>query len=124
MAKILIVDDERDIVLLLRHLLTENGHEVREAPNGLAGLSLFQTQFFDLVITDVRMPTMDGMAFLREVKQLMPSTPVVVVTAYDSVATATAAMEQGAVIYLVKPFKVEELLDIVAHVLSSSRACF
>lgn len=122
MARILIVDDERDIVLILRHLLAEKGHEVREAPNGLAGLGLFQTQFFDLVITDVRMPTMDGMAFLREVKQLMPSTPVIVLTAYDSVEVAVEAMERGAFIYLIKPFEVNELLDAVSRVLGPGRA--
>lgn len=122
MAKILIVDDERDIVIVLRHLLTEKGYEVREASNGLAGLSLFQTHFFDLVITDVRMPTMDGMAFLREIKQLMPATPVIVLTAYDSVETAIEATERGASIYMIKPFKVEELLDVIARVLTVKKS--
>lgn len=121
MAKVLIVDDERDVVFLIRHLLTENGYEVSEAPNGLAALRLFQTQFFDLVITDVRMPCMDGMAFLREVKQLDPSTPVIMLTAYVSFEAAVEAMENGATLYLAKPFNVDELLNVIKRVVETGK---
>lgn len=121
MAKVLIVDDERDIVFLMRHLLNEKGYEVSEAPNGLAALRLFQTQFFDLIITDVRMPCMDGMAFLREVKKLDPSTPVIVLTAYASLEAAVEAMESGAALYLTKPFNTDELLGVIERVLESGK---
>ena len=121
MAKILIVDDERDIVLVLRTLLTSNGYEVREASNGLAGLKMFQSQFFDLVITDLRMPTMDGMSFLREVKQLDPVTPVIILTAYTSLETAAEARERGALIYMGKPFQIDELLSVVNRAVSKNK---
>ena len=65
---------------------------------------------------------MDGMAFLREIKQLMPATPVIVLTAYDSVETAIEATERGASIYMIKPFKVEELLDVIARVLTVKKS--
>jgi CheY-like chemotaxis protein len=121
MAKILIVDDEHDVVLVIRHLLRVGGHEVCAASNGVAALQLFQTQFFDLVITDLRMPAMDGMSFLHEVKKLDPVTPVIVLTAYASPETAAEAMAGGASIYLAKPFKSEELLDVVTRVLGASK---
>jgi len=121
MAKILIVDDERDVVLVIRRLLAGVGHEVCEASNGLAALRLFQSQFFDLVITDLRMPAMDGMSFLQEAKKLDPLTPVVILTAFATPETAAAAMEGGAAIYLSKPFKANDLLDVVARLLGEGR---
>lgn len=122
MARILIVDDERNIVLLLRQLFTECGYETCEAFNGLAGLKVFQSQFFDLVITDLRMPEMDGMSFLREVKLLEPEMPVIVLTAYDSPETAAEAKESGAYVYLTKPFQVEDLLSIVEAKLGARKS--
>ena len=121
MAKILVVDDEQSVLTLLRYLLKENGYEICEAANGLAALKLFETQFFDLIITDVRMPCMDGMSFLREVKSLEPTTPVIILTAYDSVEVAVQAVENGAAIYLTKPFKGDELLNIIKRVLATGK---
>ncbi len=105
---------------MLRQLLSANGYDVRDANNGLAGLKLFQDQFFDLVITDVRMPTMDGMSFLKEVKRLDPITPVIILTAYTSLETASEAMERGAFIYMGKPFRIEELLGAVNRAVGKS----
>lgn len=122
MAKILIVDDEPDVVQMIRLLLKENGYEVSEAPNGLAALRLFQTHFFDMIITDLRMPCMDGMAFLHEVKKLDPAIPVLMLTAYDSPATAVDAMKGGASIYLAKPFQINQLLSIVKRLLAPAKA--
>ena len=118
MARILIVDDERDVVLVIRRLLMQNGHQVSEASNGLAALNLFQSRFFDLIITDLRMPTMDGMSFLREIKKLDPVTPVVILTAFATPETAAEAMERGASIYLAKPFKSEEFLNVIKRLLA------
>jgi len=122
MAKILIADDDRNVLFLIRHLLNENGYETAEALNGLAALEMFQTQFFSLIITDVRMPEMDGMCFLSEVKKLEPTTPVIVLTAYDSTETACEAMKNGAFVYLTKPFKTDALLNAVRRALSLDKA--
>ena len=113
MPRILIVDDERSIVLLLRRILVEQGYETYEAPNGLAGLEWFQTQFIDLIITDLRMPHMDGMAFLREVKRQEPAIPVIVLTAYGSPESVAEAQEYGALTCLSKPFEMSELLRTI-----------
>ncbi len=121
MAKILIVDDEHDVVLMIRLLLKEHGYEVCDAPNGLAALRLFQAHFFDLIITDLRMPCMDGMSFLHEVKKLDPAIPVVILTAYDSPATAVEAMKGGASVYLAKPFEIDQLLNVVSRMLANSK---
>jgi len=122
MAKILLVDDEYEIALVIRHLLAESGYEICVAQNGLAALLLFESQFFDLIITDLRMPRMDGMSFLCEVRKLEPSTPVIILTAYDSPETAAQAVENGALIYLTKPFKSDKLLDIVNRLLRADRS--
>ncbi len=115
MAKILIADDDRNVSLLVKHILNENGFETAEATNGLAALELFERQFFGLIITDLRMPAMDGMSFLSEVKKLDPSIPVIVLTAYASAETAIESMKNGAFHFLAKPFKVDELLNTVKY---------
>ena len=120
MAKILIVDDERTILLTIQHLLNEQGFETCEASNGLAALQLFQTQFFDLVISDLRMPRMDGVSFLHEVKNLDPTVPIIVLTAYATSEILSAANERHAFTYLPNPFQSETLLRIVGELLSAA----
>lgn len=122
MAKILIVDDEHDVVQMIRLLLKGNGYEVSDAPNGLAALRVFQTYFFDMIITDLRMPCMDGMSFLHEVKKLDPAIPVIILTAYDSPATACEAMKGGASVYMAKPFDIDQLLNVVKRMLGSAKS--
>lgn len=122
MPKVLIVDDERSVVLLLRQILNERGYDTCEAPNGLAGLKWFQSQFIDLVITDLKMPNMDGMTFLREVRRQEPATPVIVLTAYGSPESAIEAKESGAFTYLSKPFEIEELLRAVESLVGPGKS--
>lgn len=122
MAKILIVDDERDVVYAIRQLLTAHRHELREATNGLTGLELFQTQFFDLIITDLEMTGMDGVSFLHEVRQLDPSIPVIVLTTCSSLRAAVETMGNGAWTYLYKPCESSEVLSAVERVLSMARS--
>lgn len=122
MPKVLIVDDERSVVLLLRQILNERGYDTCEAPNGLAGLKWFQSQFIDLVITDLKMPNMDGMTFLREVRRQEPATPVIVLTAYGSPESAIEAKESGAFTYLSKPFEMEELLRAVESLVGPGKS--
>jgi two-component system response regulator PilR (NtrC family) len=120
MARILIVDDEDDVVFVIRRLLKENGYDICEAPNGWVALRLFQAQFFDLIITDLRMPMLDGISFLHEVKKLDPATPVIILTAFATPESAAAAVEGGASLYLAKPFKAKELLDVVKRMLGGA----
>jgi DNA-binding NtrC family response regulator len=113
MCKILVVDDEARILLLLQSLLKANGYDASTAKDGIQALDLLKKETFDLVITDLRMAPMDGMTLFREIKALFPAMPVILLTAYASVETAIEAMKNGAFDYLTKPFKVDEMLSTV-----------
>ena len=110
MSRILIVDDEPRILLLMKGLLKTNGYEVETAKDGAAALELVKGGGVDIVVTDLRMQPMDGMALFREVHALSPDVPVILLTAYASVETAIDAMKSGIFDYLTKPFKVEDML--------------
>ena len=116
---ILVVDDEPNMRNALFEALTRQGHAVDLAENGLEALEKFRTHPFDLVITDVRMPRLDGMEVLREVKKSSADTPVVVVSGYGTVETAVEAMRQGAFDYILKPFSLELIEETVERALSS-----
>jgi len=126
MSKILIVDDEARILLLLQSLLKANGYETVTAKDGNTALELVKNDAFDLIITDLRMVPMDGMTLFREIKTIHPNIPVILLTAYASVETAIDAMKNGAFDYLTKPFKVDEMLATVKraeeHIKSSAAA--
>ncbi|MGC9193826.1 MAG: sigma-54-dependent transcriptional regulator [Syntrophobacteraceae bacterium] len=109
MNTVLIVDDERNYLLVLSELLSEEGYEVVTAEGGLRGLECIEESDFDVVITDMKMPGMDGMEFLERLKLRLPDTPVVMMTAFGSVEKAVEAMRKGAFDYILKPFKNEEL---------------
>lgn len=110
MLRILIVDDEPRILLLMKGLLKANGYEVETAKDGAAALEIVKAGGVDIVVTDLRMQPMDGMALFREVHAASPDVPVILLTAYASVETAIDAMKSGIFDYLTKPFKVEDML--------------
>ncbi len=101
---ILVADDERHLRNALFTALTRQGHAVELAENGQEALHKFQTQRFDLVITDLRMPQMDGLGLLKSLKKISPDTPVIMITAYGSVESAVEAMREGAQDFILKPF--------------------
>jgi len=114
--KILIVDDEQNMRVALFEALSRNGHEVAVAENGQMALEMISRQPPELVITDIKMPGMDGLELLRQVKALRPELPVVIMTGFATVDTAVEAMKQGAFDYLLKPFPVEVIEETVARV--------
>lgn len=114
---ILLVEDETILREALAQLLAEEGYEVAQAGDGEAARDLVLARPFDLIITDIRMPRMDGMALLQHVMQAAPQTPVVVVTAFGTVDSAVAAMRAGAVDYLLKPVQFEDVLVRVRRAL-------
>jgi DNA-binding NtrC family response regulator len=116
-ASILVVDDERASRESLVDVLTDEGYEVVAAANGEEALKAIESSEFDLVITDLRMPGIDGVALLREVRKLCPQTLVILVTAYASVETAVEALRQGAHDYMIKPLVYEDVLSKVARLL-------
>ncbi len=121
MAHILIVDDEKNYRIILTRLLTEAGYQVTTEENPFAALEVLARENVDLVISDLRMPRMDGMEFFRTVKQQYASLPVVIMTAFATVETALQAMKQGVFDYLTKPFKNDEILLVVGKALEFAR---
>jgi len=119
--KILIVDDEQNMRVALFEALSRNGHEVAVAENGRMALEMIARQPPELVITDIKMPGMDGLELLRQVKALRPELPVVIMTGFATVDTAVEAMKQGAFDYLLKPFPVEVIEETVARVFAPGR---
>ena len=106
-ARVLVVDDELSMRELLGIMLRKTGYDVTLADGGEAAVELLGTTAFDLVITDLRMRKVDGMAVLRTAKEQSPQTVVLVVTAYASTETAVEAMKLGAYDYITKPFKLD-----------------
>lgn len=119
--KILIVDDEQNMRIALFEALSRNGHEVAVAENGRMALEMIARQQPELVITDIKMPGMDGLELLRQIKALLPGLPVVIMTGFATVDTAVEAMKQGAFDYLLKPFPVEVIEETVARVFALER---
>jgi DNA-binding NtrC family response regulator len=120
MATILIVDDEPNIRNNLATFVRGLGHDVEVAPDGPAALAALERKAADVVVTDVRMAGMDGMALLQEIRRRRPESVVVVMTAYATVAGAVEAMRAGAYDYLVKPFSLDSVAMLLARVLEVS----
>ncbi len=114
--RIVVVDDEQNMRVALYEALSRDGYEVAVAENGLTALDMIAKQPPDLLITDIKMPAMDGIELLRRVKALAPSLPVVIITGFATVDTAVEAMKQGAFDYIIKPFSVEIIEETVARV--------
>jgi DNA-binding NtrC family response regulator len=121
MARILIVDDQEIMRDPLVATLAAEKHEVSGVGDGAVALSRLEAERFDLMITDLRMPRMDGIALLEEARRLRPDMPVVLMTAHASVPTAVDAMKKGAYDYIQKPFDAEELRLLVERTLEHSR---
>jgi two-component system NtrC family response regulator len=118
MAHILVVDDEKNYRIILARLLGEAGYRVTTADNPFAALELLSREEVALILSDLRMPRLDGVAFLRQVREAVGEVPFIVLTAFATVETALAAMKAGAFDYLLKPCKNEELLLTVEKALA------
>src|SRR5690606_23143925 len=116
MARILVADDEPGLREFITDALELDGHVVAAAPDGKAAAKLLDERGFDLVITDLKMPGLDGMAILRKVRAEQPETEVIVMTAHGTVDNAVEAMKLGAFEYLQKPISgPDELRLLVAR---------
>ncbi|MDY0397816.1 MAG: sigma-54 dependent transcriptional regulator [Desulfuromonas thiophila] len=121
MAHILIVDDEKNYGTVLSRLLQQQGHRTSWVGNPFAALELLAQENIQLILSDLKMPLLDGVAFLQQVRREHGTIPFIILTAYASVDTALAAMKAGAFDYLTKPFDNSELLLIVAKALDYAR---
>ncbi|MBL8917515.1 MAG: sigma-54-dependent Fis family transcriptional regulator [Myxococcaceae bacterium] len=109
-ASVLVVDDDVAVGTVLAALLKQNGFDTTFVPNAQAALATLEKRPFDLVMSDVRMPGMDGFELLATLKRLMPEVPVVLLTAHGTVSMAVDAMKAGAADFVMKPFAKDEVL--------------
>src|SRR5215470_4202472 len=121
MPKILIVDDQRNMRTTLAMMVRGAGYEVEEASDGEQGSERGATGDYDVVLTDLRMGSKDGIEVLRAVKDAQPMTEVIVMTAYGTIESAVEAMRLGAFDYIQKPFTEQELLVKVSKAMESRR---
>jgi len=114
-GKILVAEDDRNLRRVLKAMLAREGYEVEEAPNGAAALEWLSDHRADVVISDIRMPKMDGLSLFRRLREFRPDLPVILITAYGTIGDAVEAIRAGAFDYISKPFDEAELLRVVGN---------
>jgi len=120
--KILVVDDEEGARELFFTILSDEGYDITLANNGEEALVRFKSDAYDLVVTDIKMPVMDGLQLLQEIRKTGSKTDVIMVTAYGEVESYLKAMSLGAAEYINKPIRIKELKRIVHKVLTERKA--
>ena len=118
--RVLVVDDEASIRELLTRTLALTEYEVEAVADGPLGLARLRLAAYDLLIADLRMPGMDGLTLIREARRLQPTLRVIIITGYSTESSAIEAVNLGVVGYLVKPFRVPQVLSAVARALGES----
>ena len=121
---LLVVDDEEAVRELIGTTLKSaaEGYDVTLAPDGPSALRMMKTKSFDVLITDLKMPGMDGMTLIREAKTTSPDLSVVIITAVPSQSTAIDAINLGVSGYLTKPFRMPQILSVVAKAAQNSKS--
>ena len=117
-GRLLVIDDEEDIREMLEFVLASDGFSVVTADGGLAALEIAEERRFDVAITDMKMPDMDGLETLAALKKLDATLEVIVVTGYASEQTAAECIKLGAYAYLRKPFEVADLLALIERAMA------
>jgi nitrogen regulation protein NR(I) len=119
--RVLLIEDDQGIVVTLRRLLMEEGHQVEIETRGDTGLERARSNPFDVVITDMKLPGLNGLELVRELHSACPRLPIILITAHGTTETAIEATKSGAYDYLLKPFEMPELIELVEHAVGSSR---
>jgi DNA-binding NtrC family response regulator len=118
--ELLVVDDEPQMLIAINETLRRSGYAITTAGSGMEALRRLKEKYYQLVITDMRMPEVSGIDLLRKVKTVAPQTPVILLTAYGTIQNAVDAMREGAYDYLLKPFSSESLENIVRRALAAA----
>lgn len=113
MKTILIIEDEKIMRITLEDFLKSKDFDVYATDRGLEGIEIFKREEIDCVITDVRLPDIDGLSVLKEVKNTKPHVPVIIITAFGTIQMAVSAMKMGAFDYITKPFSLDEFLLVI-----------
>lgn len=120
--RILVVDDELDMLMLLRMIIEDNtDYEVDTTNNPSEALKMVMENDYDLVISDLKMPGMDGLELFDEVKEMKPDLPLVIITAYGSLETSDEAIKKGVADFITKPFRKDSILFTINRVLELAR---
>ncbi|MEJ2685494.1 MAG: response regulator [Candidatus Sulfobium sp.] len=120
-GKLLVIDDESIVRTSCKRVLSPEGYEVRLAANAFEGIKMMEEEQFDVVLTDLKMPDMDGITVLETIKKRWPETQVIVITGYQTVDTAVKSIKLGAFDYIEKPFTPDALLSAVAAALGNKK---
>ena len=120
-ARILLIEDDASAASALRRVLVEEGYGVVVVARGDEGLRVAEAGGFDVVVTDLKLPGQDGMELVRRLHSARPRLPIILMTAHGTTDTAIEATKQGAYDYLLKPFEMEELIELVGKACAGSR---
>jgi DNA-binding NtrC family response regulator len=118
--KVLAIDDEQIVLDSIKKILSSDAYEVHTALKGGTGISHAISESFDIVLTDIRMPDIDGFKVIRDIRKYKPSIPIVIITGYASVSSAVQAMKLGATHYIEKPFTPDQLTQAIDSALASA----
>ena len=121
-ARILIVDDEESIRKVLATILGEEGYVAETAKNGKEAIEKSEAEFYNLALIDIRLPDMEGTELLSAIKETTPKMVKIIMTGYPSLQNAVKAVNKGADAYILKPFKVEDVLKTIKEELKKQRA--
>ncbi len=116
--KILVIDDEAIVRVSCERVLKPEGYHVVVTPKGTEAIGMLENEQFDLVLTDLKMPDMDGLEVLKTIKSKWPDMIVIIITGYGTISTAVQAMKLGAYEYIEKPFTPEDILNAVNKALA------
>jgi two-component system, NtrC family, response regulator AtoC len=119
MNKVLIVDDEQNIRLVLAAMLKKEGYDVVSATDGREALQVLEGGKIDVVVSDLKMPHLDGMGLLNCITEQYPEVPVIMITAHGTVATAVEALKKGALDYITKPFELDDLKNVISKAIKT-----
>ncbi|MBK7391375.1 MAG: sigma-54-dependent Fis family transcriptional regulator [Bacteroidetes bacterium] len=120
MSRILVIDDEKSIRNTLKEILTYEGFEVVEAQDGMEGLKFVEKEKFDIILSDIKMPKIDGIEVLEKLQELSPETPVVMISGHGNIDTAVEAIRKGAFDYISKPLDLNRMLVTIRNAMDRS----
>ena len=118
--RILVIDDEAIVRVSCERMLRPEGYDVVVTPKGTDAIELLEREKFDLVLTDLKMPDMDGLEVLKHIKEKWPEIIVIIITGYGTISTAVQAIKMGAYEYIEKPFTPEDILNAVRKALGDT----
>jgi len=121
LEKILVVDDELNMQMVLKAMLQREGYEILTASDGIEALSVLKGNQPAAIVTDLKMPRLDGMGLLEKVQDGYPDIPVIIITAHGTVSTAVEALKKGALDYITKPFDQDDLKNIIHKAVKTRR---